>query len=238
MSLFLYLQAIFAGMKVKHLWLMCLMAPLAWAQINEVGGFIGGANYIGDVGNTQYINPRDMAFGVLYRWNQTPRHSFRLSLSMGRVRADDAQSEVPARQLRGYSFKNAITEAAVLFEFNFFEFNLHEEDRKVTPYIASGLAYTNYDRMYFDKGRLRTTGRGNTLALPMIVGVKAHIANEWVLGAEVGVRYTFTDNFDGSHPDGGYDKFKFGNINSNDWYVFSGLTLTYTFGDKPCYCAD
>jgi hypothetical protein len=26
---------------------------------------------------------------------------------------------------------------------------------------------------------------------------------------------------------------KFGNINNNDWYVFSGLTLTYTFGEKP-----
>jgi hypothetical protein len=26
---------------------------------------------------------------------------------------------------------------------------------------------------------------------------------------------------------------KFGNINNNDWYVFSGLTLTYTFGENP-----
>jgi hypothetical protein len=25
---------------------------------------------------------------------------------------------------------------------------------------------------------------------------------------------------------------QFGNINNNDWYVFSGLTLTYTFGEN------
>ena len=29
---------------------------------------------------------------------------------------------------------------------------------------------------------------------------------------------------------------RFGNFNNNDWYVFSGFTLTYTFGRKPCYC--
>nr|WP_255493813.1 DUF6089 family protein [Capnocytophaga sp. oral taxon 902] len=23
---------------------------------------------------------------------------------------------------------------------------------------------------------------------------------------------------------------------SYDWYAFSGLTLTYTFGEWPCYC--
>ncbi|MDX1317352.1 MAG: DUF6089 family protein, partial [Xanthomarina gelatinilytica] len=22
----------------------------------------------------------------------------------------------------------------------------------------------------------------------------------------------------------------------NDWYMFTGVTLTYTFGRKPCYC--
>ena len=28
----------------------------------------------------------------------------------------------------------------------------------------------------------------------------------------------------------------FGNINNNDWYVFSLINLSYTFGRKPCYC--
>jgi hypothetical protein len=31
---------------------------------------------------------------------------------------------------------------------------------------------------------------------------------------------------------------QFGNINNNDWYVFSGITLTYTLGLKPCHCAE
>ncbi len=73
----------------------------------------------------------------------------------------------------------------------------------------------------------------------MILGIKSNITPNLILGAEVGVRYTFTDNLDGSNPKNeGLQTLKFGNTNSNDWYVFTGFTLTYTFGEKPCYCAD
>jgi hypothetical protein len=69
----------------------------------------------------------------------------------------------------------------------------------------------------------------------MIVGAKARINQYLILGAEIGARYAFTDNLDASNPMGSnYEEFAFGNIFSDDWYVFSGLTLTYTFGRKPC----
>jgi hypothetical protein len=48
-----------------------------------------------------------------------------------------------------------------------------------------------------------------------------------VLALETGARYTLTDNIDGSFNQ------NFGNINNNDWYVFTGATLTYTFGTNP-----
>ena len=71
------------------------------------------------------------------------------------------------------------------------------------------------------------------------MGFKATIGRHLIAGFEVGARYTFTDNLDGSNPeelgsDGGAQPF--GNINTNDWYVFTGITLTYSFGRKPCYC--
>lgn len=34
------------------------------AQTYEVGPFIGGANYIGDVGSTSYINPNSLVAGA------------------------------------------------------------------------------------------------------------------------------------------------------------------------------
>ena len=62
-----------------------------------------------------------------------------------------------------------------------------------------------------------------------------------ILGIEIGARYTFSDNLDGSFPksDAGVPNGnEFGNINNNDWYVFTGLTISFTFGDLPCYCKE
>ena len=68
----------------------------------------------------------------------------------------------------------------------------------------------------------------------MIFGVKKKITMRLILAGEVGFRYTLTNNLDGSLPK--ERPFSFGNKASNDWYTFTGLTLTYTFGEEPCYC--
>ena len=95
-----------------------------------------------------------------------------------------------------------------------------------------------YDELYVTGGQTKKDKNSGSFAIPIILGIKSNIAPNWVLGAEVGVRYTFTDDIDGSNPsNGNYKSLHFGNLNNNDWYVFSGITLTYTFGQKPCYCA-
>jgi hypothetical protein len=59
----------------------------------------------------------------------------------------------------------------------------------------------------------------------MIVGVKSKLTETLIIGFEVGARYTFTDNLDGSNPkNGNLKSLKFGNINSNDWYVLQVYT--------------
>jgi hypothetical protein len=101
------------------------------------------------------------------------------------------------------------------------------------------LGYFAYEELYVLNGETREDYTEGALAIPMVVGIKSNITDNLILGFEVGARYTFTDNLDGSHPKNeNLEPLKFGNINNNDWYVFTGLTLTYTFGEKPCYCAD
>jgi hypothetical protein len=208
------------------------------AQIHEIGIFLGGSNYIGDVGSTTYIAPNEPAFGILYKWNKSPRHSWRVSYSQSTISADDLDSKEASRSLRGYHFENSIKEVSLGLEFNFFDFNLHTLERKTTPYVASGINLFRYDNLYIESGETKTNKRKNSIAIPMIIGVKSKISRSLVLGAEVGARYTFTDNLDGSNPkEENLSALRFGNLNNNDWYVFSGITLTYTFGEKPCYCA-
>ncbi|WP_298392853.1 DUF6089 family protein [Flavobacterium sp.] len=209
------------------------------AQIHEVGVFLGGSNYIGDIGNTAYVNPNELAYGLLYKWNKSPRHSWRISYTQAKITGNDLDYEVSGRFKRGYDFENNIKELSLGLEFNFFDFNLHDFERKVTPYVYSGLSYTNYNELYTINGVSKEDKNSSVLAIPIVLGVKSNVLPNLILGLEVGARYTMTDNLDGSFPKNEkLESLKFGNINSKDWYVFSGFTLTYTFGEKPCYCAD
>lgn len=211
------------------------------AQINEIGVFLGGSNFVGDVGNTTYISPNKPAFGVLYKWNRSPRHSWRFSYTQSNITGNDFKSEESGRNQRGYRFDNDIKELSAGLEFNFFDFNLHDYHTKITPYIYSGLSYFMYDQLYRFKTSPGVTYSQNSssFAIPIILGIKSNITPRFVLAAEAGVRYTFADDIDSSNPNTkNTNIFKFGNLNNNDWYVFSGITLTYTFGQKPCYCAE
>ncbi|TLP82222.1 DUF6089 family protein [Maribacter sp. ACAM166] len=206
------------------------------AQTYEVGVFAGGANTISDVGRTNYILPSDIAFGGLFKWNISKRYAWRGSVMYGQFTADDTKSSSTARQERGYVVDNSVLEGSVGLEFNFVEYNLHKLGPAFTPYLYTGLTYFRYDYEYFNGDVLQEIGqKDGGFAIPMTAGFKYRINQFLIFGAEIGARYTFTDNLDASNPKGSnFEEFQFGNIFSDDWYVFSGLTLTYTFGRKPC----
>lgn len=213
------------------------------AQQFEVGGFAGGSNFIGDVGRTYYILPNEPVVGLLAKWNQSPRHAFRFSLNYAKLSADDAKSDDSRRQQRGYSFQNTIAEASLGIEFNFFEFDLTDELPQSSPYVYTGITYFRADHLYLKDGRrgnLSNEGTNWDFAIPMVFGYKEAITEHIIGGLEIGARYTFTDNLDGSWPEEYLGRreptIEFGNRNTNDWYVFTGITLTFTFGRKPCYC--
>lgn len=206
------------------------------AQTYEVGIFAGGANTISDVGRTNYILPSDLAFGGLFKWNISKRYAWRGSLMYGQFTADDSKSSSTARQQRGYVVDNSVLEGSVGLEFNFVDYNLHKLGPAFTPYLYTGVTYFRYNYEYFNGGVLQETGqKDGSFAIPITAGFKYRINQFLIFGAEIGARYTFTDNLDASNPVGSnFEEFQFGNILSDDWYVFSGLTLTYTFGRKPC----
>jgi hypothetical protein len=238
-SILLYLQTI---KKMKRLFLYILLVlglNLSQAQINELGLFVGGINYIGDIGPTDYISPNKPAFGILYKWNRSPRHAYRFGFNIGKLKSNDLDSDVPSRELRGFSFENNIMEFSAGLEFNFLDFDLHEPGFLLTPYVSTGINYFIYNELYISGNESDIDYRSSTFALPMIVGLKGRLTENLILGFEIGARYTFTDNLDGSNPkNDNFETLRFGNLNSKDWYVFTGFTLTYTFGQNPCFCAE
>ncbi len=230
------MHAILPVMK-KYLFLIIVLSCFQGitAQIHEIGLSFGGSNYMGDIGTTSYIRPNEFDYGVFYRFNRSKRHAWRLTYTQSKITGNDEKASAPSRLERGYDFENNIKELSFGLEFNFLEFDLHSFEQKFTPYVFSGLSYFSYDELYHVNGHFVKDGTSRSFAIPMIVGVKTNIDRHWILGAEIGARYTFVDNLDGNNPKD-HQALQFGNTNTNDWYVFSNLTLTYTFGEKPCFC--
>ncbi len=231
-------------MKRSSLFIVLLCFHLhSRAQFHEIGAFLGAGNYIGDIGATYFVFPENPAFGLVYKWNRTTRYSLRANTMFMNVKKSDYSPQDFARFNRKYRFKNQIMEFSVGAEVNFYDFNLHGNDKKIAPYLFMGAGFIRYNLFYHEPNTLENIeyGKGNDITLPAIIGLKANVSPFVVLGIELGVRYTFTDNLDGSAPeteDGLINDLKFGNLYNNDWYVFTGLTISFTFGDLPCYCKE
>jgi len=140
---------------MKHLTILIfsvLSIQLCVAQINEIGVFIGGSNFIGDVGATDYIAPNQFAIGGLYKWNRSKRHSYRASVIFSELEGIDTNSNDPRRIQRGYAFSSQIIEASLGMEFTFLDFNLHSGKKLATPYLFTGISITHHDNHYFSRG--------------------------------------------------------------------------------------
>ena len=231
---------------MKKNWLLVVVffaQYIVHSQYHEIGLFIGGANYVGDVGSSNYVYPENPALGLIYKWNRTTRYSLRANFMYTSIDKSDYNPNDFARFMRQYRFENSILEFSAGTEINFFDFNLHGSDKLFTPYLFLGVGYIKYDLFYHDPKTFENIeyAKDSNISLPIIIGLKANVSPVVILGIEIGARYTFSDNLDGSLPksDSGVPNGnEFGNINNNDWYVFTGLTISFTFGDLPCYCKE
>ncbi len=225
--------------KVYFILILLTNISLGNAQIYEIGFFGGGSNFIGDVGSTKFIAPNEIAIGGLIRWNRSPRHSYRASVIYTNLSADDNLSSDPRRVQRGHYFNAKTLEISTGIEFTFLDFNLHSGDFIFTPYIYTGISMLSHRNFYYVNNTfILGKSNSNAFGIPIALGAKFTLTEHFIFGMEIAARYTFSDEIDGSLPDSEeLNSLKFGNINNNDWYVFSGFTLTYTFGRNPCFCA-
>ncbi|MDH3321590.1 MAG: DUF6089 family protein [Flavobacteriaceae bacterium] len=208
-------------------YLFLFSSAFGFAQINEFGLFLGGSNYIGDIGKTNYILPNNFAIGGIYKWNMHPHYSLRATYTYAEISGDDLDSKNSFRKNRGLNFKNSVHELAAGIEYHFFKYNLSKTGHTHTPYIIAEVAVNNYDT--------RKKGRVFGFTIPFGVGYKTILTENIGIAIETSFRYTFKDDIDG-YP---YDLDDAVNVqinpNNNDWYVFTGITLVYAFGREGCY---
>ena len=203
-----------------------LFTGISIGQINEAGVFLGGSNYIGDIGRTNWIYPNSYAVGAVYKWNMHPRYSIRANYTYSKIIGDDAQSNNSFRKYRDLNFSNSIHELVVGIEFHFFKYSLSKIGYTNTPYILLEAGVVNYSTF--------ASGRTYNFSMPFGVGYKMKLAHNIGIGFETSFRYTFKDDIDGYPYDENSANVQI-NPNDNDWYVITGITLVFAFGREGCY---
>ena len=235
-------------MKKITICLMIFFTTLTvFSQNNEIGVFVGGANYIGDVGPTTYIHPfsynisTNAVAGIIFRKNLNERIALRAKFNYAKIGSSDNWPKTAEyRKQRGKYFKNSINELNLGVDFNFLDFDIYSSSLEMTPYVSSGISLFRYNLLRYESGIAKAIKYGDAtdLSFPITIGYKIKPLNSFIIAFEVNANYSNSDNLDGSDPDlkqmASSDYFS--SKMSKDWYVFSGITLTYLFGNKKCYC--
>lgn len=212
-------------------YLFLFITSTASAQLYEIGVFAGGSNYIGDIGPTTYINPNFPAAGGILKFNYTSRINFRGTLILTDLISKDAKSSSSFRAQRGFSMRNRVIEASGGIEFNFFKYSMNKIGYSQTPYIIVQASAVNYRTYTVDSDGFAANGRKFGFFPSFGLGYKMRIAENFAGSLETSFRYAYSDDIDQTST----SNINVGNVNSDDWYVFTGITLTYGFGRPGCY---
>ena len=173
--------------------------------------------------------------GAIYKWNMNPRIAIRGTFTYADIASNDADATNKARFNRGMRFTNSIKELAVGVEFNYFEYNLNDHKKTHTPYLLVEFAAFNYNAVRSEKsppGSYNYESK-TAYAIPFGIGYKTKLVNDFAIALEIRARYTFVDDIDYNNQK--INSLKFGNPDSNDWYMLTGISLVYSFGRPPCY---
>lgn len=172
--------------------------------------------------------------GIIYKYNLNPRMALRGTFTYAELSSDDANATNNARQQRSLRFSNTIKELAVGLEYSYFEYNLNTYNQTHTPYILIELAAFNYNTAVNETAPQQYEYNSKTsVAIPFGIGYKFKIARGFAMALEARATYTFTDEIDYNNSE--IPSLSFGNPNSNDWYMFTGISFVYAFGRPPCY---
>jgi len=191
--------------------LLLAASQTSYAQMRgwELGGWLGGANYFGDLNTNWRLNRVHLAGGIGARYNFNDRLALRFGLNAGKISASDADSKNIYEQRRNLSFRSIIADGTFQFEFNFLPYVHGHREFYYTPYVFVGPSMFYYNPQAELDGKwhnLREQGtegqfRGEEYnptqgAIAYGIGFKCDLSYRWSLNVELSGRKLFTDYLD------------------------------------------
>lgn len=210
-------------------------------KTSEVGIGLGATNYRGEVSPNYQLQNSRPALTAFYRKDVSVPITLRGGLMAGLLRADDgnvdgANSGVPPLpNYRQVNIKGSVVEASAIVEYNFRAYHSRADKVHFTPYLFAGVAgyYANTTSVSNNPAlgsAFNLSGSMLGIAIPAGVGFKYALSQHLNLGLEIGARKTFTDQLDHL---ASQDPFLV-NPHDQDWYYYSGVSLSYTFFKILC----
>ncbi len=226
--------------------LLVLTSASLHAQAFEAGILGGMSAYKGDLNTDRIYHKVYPAAGLLLRINHNDRFSTRVNIASSVLRGSDRSSDQPFRNILEnpahptiyYEVETAIYELSLQGEFNILPFSQGDASTPFSPYLFAGVGgvFFSPDPMEFaNGGSIREPTYGdhwhadddqeyNNLTLAGLAGFgfKYNFTQHLSGGIEFGMRVTTTDYID--------EVSNKGDPGKNDWYSFTGFTLTYDLG--------
>ena len=225
------------------LFLFCTSQLLAQTEFKpshrylEAGFLFGLTNYSGDVSEKSItLSETHLGFGANVRYFLSQYFSLRAQLFSGSVSGDDANAKDPQARRRSIRFGTNILEVGLGGEWHILGRNRFANAtgmRRYFPspyfYLGIGGAFTGAKAEYYgapeDRNEVLLAPipevglRQHFLIAPMGVGLRLDLNEKMVIGGELGWRPLFADDLDGVRMNG--------NPDSDDWYYYGGITLSF-----------
>ena len=211
---------------MKHLFLVLILLTsfFTQAQKHEYGISLGASNYKGDFTNDNFELRNYRPAGLIYYKNNiTPAFGMRYHLMIGGIKASDANSKDPVYKSRGLAVSNILYEGAMQVEYNFVNYRSLSNRLKWSPYFVGGVG------VFYFSPYSNSTELTIQPCLPVGIGMRCIVKGNWNLAVEVVARKTFTDLLDNTN--GGVLG---GNSDTQDWYIYNGLSLSYNLYNVYC----
>ena len=194
----------------------------------SAGLHLGVSDYYGDlnlkdIGSSKEFNP---GFGLFINKNLSEAWALNAELLYLQLSGDDANFE--ERAARGFSFDNQLFEISLSAEWYVLA------SKKLSPYLTGGLALAlgdptpdfsekleDYPKTLED---INADYSNANFVLPVGIGLRYLIHDNWILKLKAAPRIAFTDYLDGIS--------QAGNPEKNDWYSFTGISIGHRFASK------
>ena len=230
---------------------ICLIIPFitntTFCQFIEPGVSIGINSSSGDLNRGYSPFPGAIGFEVFNRFNMSPHQSFKFSYKRGSITGKEKINDALSLN-RNMWFKSKVSEISGKVEYNFLDYFDEIERENFTPYLFFGIGATILKKVEERSNKLGGKNRDFFANIPFGVGFKYLINKQFSLSFEIEFKktfYDFLDNTSGANtsninnviykPNTSVVKnYQYGSGNNNDFYYFTGISISYIFYKIPC----